>query len=138
MKSRFMSAVTAAATALALLWLPVARAEAADTTKFSAACLGAQEFLLTDIPDGVDPDAVLAKLCSCLLTEFSGFSQPEIDILATDLDGTATEDTHKAFPDYATLQSKAGDGLNRCFETKEVTDLLNAPAPATPAAPTVQ
>ncbi len=125
--------MAAAVTALALLW--PAAVLAADTEKFSTTCLGAEAFLLDGAPEGIDKVAVLTSVCGCLVTEFADFSQAEIDVLTTDLDGTATAESHAAFGDYAALEGKAGNSLNTCFSTQEVNDLLGAPDAA---APTVQ
>jgi hypothetical protein len=119
---------------------PAARAaDPADFTKFTAACATAGPMLLGDVPATVDTSTIVTPLCSCLVTEFKDFSQPEVDMLTSDLAGTATEDSRKAYTDYEALSSKAGTGLQKCFQTDEVTKAMAAaqpPAPETPAAPT--
>lgn len=129
-----MQSMTVVAAALALtaaLALPAA-AQTASTEAFTASCLAAGPFLIGEVPAEVDAATILTPLCSCLVAEFSGFPQAEIDVLAADLAGTSTEESHAAFGDYEALEDKARAGLTKCFDAPEVRAALDAAAaPAT-------
>ena len=127
MTFRTAFAVLAGALTLALA-APASAETPADFAKFTEACLGAQQFLIGELPAGTDPATILTPLCTCIVTAFAPFSQPEIDILATDLRGEATEESHAAFPTYAALEEKARDGLTTCFSSPEIIALMPAPA----------
>ena len=71
---------------------PVSAQTPADFTKFSEACLGAQAFLIGELPDGTDPASILTPLCACIVTAFAPLTQPEVDMLAADLRGESTEE----------------------------------------------
>jgi hypothetical protein len=106
-----------------------APAQAEDPAKldqFQTACLGSASLLLSDVPEGADTAKVMTPLCSCMVTEFSGFSQADIDMLTADLSGTATEESHKAYATYEDLSGRAASGLEKCFGTDEVTAAMGA------------
>lgn len=107
-----------------------AMAQTADMTAFNTACAGSQEFLVGEVPAGVDAPALMTALCACVATSFATFPQAEIDMLTTDLAQTSTDETHAAYPEYAALQQKAGTALGACFASPDVAALL----PAVPAA----
>ena len=132
---RFALAAAMAVSVLALA--PGAQAQnaaPADFTAFNSACAGAQQFLLGNIPEGVDATKILTPLCGCLVTQFKDFSQKDVDILAADLRGEGTEEAHTAHGDYATVEEKARTALNTCFASPEVQAAMPA-APAAPATP---
>lgn len=135
--SRLALAAVMAVSVLALA--PGARAQdaPADFTAFTAACTGAQQFLLGNIPPGIDATKILTPLCGCLNTQFKDFPQKDVDILAADLRGEGTEEAHTAHGSYAAVEEKARNALNTCFASPEVQAAMpEAPAaPATPAAP---
>jgi hypothetical protein len=130
MTFRTALAVLAGSLTLALA-APVSAQTPADFTKFSEACQGAQAFLIGDLPEGTDPKTILTPLCACITTAFAPFTQQEVDVLAADLRGESTEESHAAFADYAALETKARDGLTSCFSKPEIQSLM----PAAPAAP---
>ncbi|WP_417309227.1 hypothetical protein [Devosia sp.] len=125
-----MIAIRALATAslLGVLLVPVAMAqdapmtqgEGADMTEFADACLDARAFFLPDLDPALDPAPFLSPLCVCLTESLSVFPQVDIDILAADLAGTATDEMHAAHPDYPELQERVAPALNFCFGTAEV------------------
>jgi hypothetical protein len=86
----------------------------ADLAPFAEACSGAAMFLLPDAPEGTDTAPVMAPLCDCVVNGFSGFPQNEVDVLAADLRGESTEESHQAFGDYAALSDKARTVLQSC------------------------
>jgi len=135
--NRLALAALMAASVLALA--PGARAQdaaPADLTGFNAACAGAQQFLLGEVPEGIDPTTILTPLCGCLDTQFKDFAQKDVDILAADLRGEGTEEAHAAHGDYAAVEEKARDGLNACFASPEVRAAMpEAPATPEPASP---
>ncbi len=105
----------AAALILSGLFAQPAFAQApADLAPFTEACTGAAMFLLPDAPEGTDTDLVMAPLCDCIVKGFSGFPQNEVDVLAADLRGESTEESHQAFGDYAALSDKARGVLEAC------------------------
>ena len=117
---------------------PVAAQQTANMEAFTSACSGAQDFLIGDVPEGKDPAVVLTPLCSCLVTQFSGFSQADIDMLVTDLKGTSTDESHAAYSTYPDLVNRAGGGLNTCSNDPTVVaayQSLQPPPPATPGRP---
>lgn len=125
------SALSIVAIVAAGLAGPSLAADPANFDKFQATCLTADAMLLGEVADGFDTAAVMTPLCSCLVTTFAAFTQPEVDVLTSDLDGTATEASHAAYADYAALSSRAGDGLQACFSSDEVTAVLSAQPGAT-------
>ena len=104
-----------------------ALAQQADLTTFNTSCLAAQDFLLGELPEGVDGPALTAAVCGCLAEGVKSLSQADIDMLNTDLSGKGTDEIHAAYTDYAALQDKAGTTLVACFETPEVVALLPPP-----------
>jgi hypothetical protein len=123
----------AAALVLATFIVQPAFAEAAaEMAPFTEACKGAAMYLLPDAPEGTDTAPVMAPLCDCIVKGFAQFPQGEIDVLAADLRGESTEDTHKAFGDYQALSTKAGAVVQACFADPAVVAAKTA-AGATPA-----
>lgn len=125
-----LAAFAAIASTTALLTLgstvPSRADDPANFDKFSTTCMTAGPMLLGDTPDGFDQSAVLTPLCGCLVTEFSTFSQADVDMLTSDLAGTSTDETHAAYANYSDLSGKAGAGLDKCFASDEVTAAINA------------
>jgi hypothetical protein len=120
------AAILSLATVLgALASLPSYAEEPATLETFSATCSGADTMLLGDAVAGLDTGPVMEALCGCLATEFSGFTQPEIDMLTSDLAGTATDESRKAYADYEALAGKAAEGFEACLATDEVTAAVN-------------
>lgn len=88
-------------------------AQSLDTAKFTAACTGNDDFL-----QGVGGDADdLGQLCGCLLDDFVAkpVSQADLDMLATDLDGSATPESQTGYENYEDLSAFAGQVLNDCL-----------------------
>jgi hypothetical protein len=93
-------------------------AEPADMTAFEKACLES-EGLLGVIPG--DPEQrpqMRETLCQCL----SGALGPQIstadaEILAADLDGSATEEARQAHPGYVNVSEVARIAFNGCMAT---------------------
>lgn len=136
-----VSLLIAAAAAASLLAMPATAQTPADLTQFTAACQSGAEFLLGQVPEGVDTASILTPLCGCLSTSFQDMPQKDVDMLAADLRGEGTDEAHAAHGDYDGLTKRARDGLNTCFASPEVTAAMQAaqppaePAPADPAAP---
>jgi hypothetical protein len=118
---------------------PAAPAAPAELAAFNTACLGAQQFLLGEVPAGVDAASILTPLCGCLGTALKDLPQKDVDVLAADLRGEGTKEAHEAHGSYQQVEDKARDGLNACFSSPEVSAALAAaqPAPAAPASPAV-
>ena len=109
-----------------LLAASAGAADAADLTRFDAACHGprAPLFLLKDAPAGTDDAKALAALCPCLEANFAAYSQPEIEALTADL-RTGTSDEGKAiYRAYSDLQARASAVLAACFATPAVVAAL--------------
>lgn len=139
--SRFAFAALMAASMLAAIPAAQAQDTPADLTGFNAACAGAAEFLLGDVPEGTDPATILTPLCACLDNGFKDSPQQDIDILAADLLGEGTEELHAAHGNYEAVEAKARDVLNACYASPEVMSLMpppEAPSAADPAAPAAQ
>jgi hypothetical protein len=115
-----------AAIVSALVSLPSYAEDTPDLATFSATCGTADTLLLGEEVAEMDTAAVMETLCGCLATQFSGFTQPEIDMLTADLAGTATEESRNAYADYAGLAGKAAQGFETCLATDEVTAAVNA------------
>lgn len=141
--SRFALAALMAAAVLAV---PAAQAQdtPADLAGFNAACAGAEMFLLGEVPEGTDAQAILTPLCGCLATGFADLPQADVDILATDLRGEGTEELHLAHGNYEAVEETARDVLNACYASPEISALMAPPeneapaedgAPAEPEAP---
>jgi hypothetical protein len=122
--------------AAGLLAVPAAAQTPVDFTSFNTACMGAGDFLLSGVPEGVDEKDVLVPLCGCMSVEFKDFPQADVDMLASDLRGESTDDTKKAYGDYDTLAGRAQAGFTKCAAADEVVKAMT-PADA-PAAPAVQ
>lgn len=137
--SRLPLAALLAASLLAMAPAHAQEATPADLTAFDAACAGAQQFLLGEVPADVDPATILTPLCACLDTGFKDFPQKDVDILAADLRGEGTEEAHTAHGGYEAVEEKARDVLNACYASPEVQAVMapsETPAePAEPAAP---
>jgi hypothetical protein len=121
-----VSALAIAAILTAGFAAPSVAADPTNFDKFQTSCLSADALLLGDVGTGFDTAAVMTPLCSCLVTQFSGFTQPEVDMLTTDLDETSSEASHAAYADYAALSSRAGNGLEACFASDAVTAVMSA------------
>ena len=110
---------SAIATALSFLSLAglgfqtPALAQTASTDAFTAAC-GANPGFFEFAVTGLDPEG-LGRLCSCLVTEFSGLEEPDFAMLVKDLEGTATAEDRTAYGDYTALEITARDGLDKCL-----------------------
>jgi hypothetical protein len=93
-------------------------ADAADMTKFDAACQASE--MLLSVLGGTSEQAmpVRTSLCECLSIALAPqISTEAADILAQDLDGTATDASRAAYPDYPELESRAGAAFDSCFAT---------------------
>lgn len=136
-------AFAALAGLIALSLAPAAIAQTpADFTKFSESCLGAEAFLLGEVPESVDSSTILTPLCGCLSGAFKDLPQKDVDVLAADLRGEGTDEAHTAHGSYQTVADAAREGLTTCFANPDVAAALQAatppapePAPADPAAP---
>lgn len=133
----FRALPAAALVFASLLAQPSFAQAASDMAPFTEACKGAAMYLLPDAPEGTDTAPVMALLCDCIVKGFAEFPQNEIDVLAADLRGESTEDTHKAFGDYQALSTKAGAVVQACFADPAVVAAKTAAgvAPAPAAAP---
>lgn len=128
-------AFAALAGLIALSAAPAALAQTApDFTKFTESCLGAETFLLGDVPAGVNSATILTPLCGCLTTAFKDMPQKDIDILGLDLRGDGTDEAHAAHGDYAAVEEAAREGLTTCFANPDVTAAMQAATPDAPAA----
>ena len=135
--SRFAFAALMAASLLAAIPAAQAQDTPADLTGFNAACAGAAEFLLGEVPEGTDPATILTPLCACLDTGFKDSPQQDVDMLAADLLGEGTEELHAAHGSCEALEAKARDVLNTCYASSEVMGLMappENPSPVDPAA----
>jgi hypothetical protein len=103
---------------------------AADTAKFDAACPAAADFLVGEAPGGADRVKVMAALCPCLSAGFSGYSQADIDVLASDLAAGDIEQSKANYPGYGDLQSRAGKVLVACFDDPAVVEAMRIPDPS--------
>jgi hypothetical protein len=115
-----------AAILCAVASVPAYADDPANLDTFALTCGTADTLLLGEEVGGMDTAAVMETLCGCLATQFSGFSQPEIDMLTADLAGTASEESRGAYADYETLAGKAAKGFEACIATDEVTAAVNA------------
>jgi len=104
---------------------PVAAQPALDRSAFDRACLENGTVLIGPIDPSLDRRTVLEPLCGCISGELSKFSQADIDMLAADLSGSATEVDRAAYGDYAGLVSRASAVVTACFADPR---LLGAPA----------
>ncbi len=127
--------VLAASATLAFLAPAAIAQSSADMTAFSATCLTAEEFLLGQVPEGTDAEAVMAPLCACLTDELSDLPQADVDMLATDLRGEGTEEVRAAYGDYEALSVTARGGVTTCFANPDVVAAIGATAPAGAAEP---
>ena len=96
MTFRTAFAVLAGALTLALA-APVSAETPADFTNFTAACLGAQHFLIGELPAGTDPATILTPLCTCIVTAFAPFSQNSAKERWSSGSGHAQEGQSKPF-----------------------------------------
>jgi hypothetical protein len=110
--------------------VPAAAQTPTDFSSFNTACLGAGDFLLAGVPEGVQETDVLVPLCGCMGVEFKDFPQADIDMLASDLRGESTDDTKKAYGDYDALAGRAEAGFTKCQASDEVVKALTPAAPA--------
>jgi hypothetical protein len=93
---------------------PVPAMDKADMTKFDAACTGSA-MLLQFMGDPEQAPAVRGEFCACLsIAVAPQVSTADADMLATDLDGTATETTRGGYPGYTQLANKAGAAFDSC------------------------
>ncbi len=97
---------------------PVSPNAPADMTRFNEACTSSQALLQSvgGTPEEAAP--LRTTLCQCLATTLGPqVSTADADVLAKDLDGTATEETRSAYPGYQQLTELAGNAFNGCFAT---------------------
>lgn len=88
-----------------------------DMAAFNDKCFAspALKELVASAP--VAEDVARGALCSCLSSSLSTqFDQGAIDMLGQELDGTATEESRKAYPDYETISTKADMSMGPCFK----------------------
>jgi hypothetical protein len=109
-----------------VLVAPAAAQQALDRTAFEAACLANGTMLTGPLPPEVDQAAVLAPLCACVSGQMASYPQADLDMLAKDLRGEATEVDHAAYGDYDGLVARAGGVVTACFSDPQ---LLAAPTP---------
>lgn len=95
---------------------PAAPGALADMTKFDLACTNS-ELLLGVIGGTPDEAAPLrSRLCECLVKTLAPqVTTADADILATDLDGTATAESHAAYEGYDAVAQTAGVAFDGCF-----------------------
>jgi hypothetical protein len=97
---------------------PVSPNTPADMTKFSEACMNS-ELILQSIggtPEEATP--LRTTLCQCLTTTLGPqVSTADADVLAQDLDGTATDESRNAHAGYQALTEVAGTAFNGCLAT---------------------
>jgi hypothetical protein len=123
----------ALAAVIGLSFAAPARAQTASSEAFSTACNanpGFFSFAVTGLDS--DPEG-LGRLCSCLATEFSGFSDDDYTMLIKDLERTATDADRAAYGDYTGLELKAREALDKCLVLEGFADGSD-PGAATPAA----
>ena len=90
----------------------------ADMTRFDAACSNSRTLL--DVIGGTPAEAtpLRATLCQCLVSTLAPqVSTADADVLAHDLDGTATDASRKAHAGYDTIAGIAGTAFGGCFAT---------------------
>jgi hypothetical protein len=84
----------------------------ADMSKFDAACTGGP--IMIEVVEG--DEAQRATICTCLSTSLSTrLTTADADVLAADLNGTATEQSHAQIANYEALSELAGGVLDACF-----------------------
>lgn len=131
--SRFALAALLAASLFAATPSAYAQDTPADLAGFNAACAGAEMFLLGEVPEGTDAQAILTPLCGCLATGFADLPQADVDILAIDLRGEGTEELHVAHGNYEAVEETARDVLNACYASPEISALMVPPENEAPA-----
>ena len=94
---------------------PVAAQTALDLSQFDSACRKNGTMLIGPISSDADPAVVLEPLCECISDQLSRFSQADVDMLASDLAGTATDLDRAAYGDYDGLVSRASAVVTACF-----------------------
>jgi hypothetical protein len=97
---------------------PQGPATPADMTKFDAACINSEGLLavIGGTPEQAAP--LRTTLCQCLTTTLGPqISTADADILAMDLDGTATLESRNAYATYQQLTEFAGTAFQGCFAT---------------------
>lgn len=90
----------------------------ADMARFDTACHSSEGLLavIGGTPDEAAP--LRTTLCQCLTTTLGPqISTADAEILAMDLDGTATLETRNAYPTYQQLTELAGTAFQGCFAT---------------------
>lgn len=123
MKAQFNMAAAVALVTLAVIgYAPAASAQTLQTEGFLQACNSNEDFLanLSDAQEGAEQ--ALSGLCGCLVTELGDVSQSDLDILAQDLAGTATDETRQAYTTYPDLSQRAGEALNACLVNEGIVD----------------
>jgi len=116
-----MTRLLAAAALLGLILTAPAAAQVTDTAPFLEACNAVE-------PEGFGLDASQGPaFCGCLATGFSSRSQADLDILAADLRGESTAETHAAHGNYEELEEAARDAVDACVA--EVTEAATADNP---------
>lgn len=103
---------------------PAHAQQALDLSKFDAACLANGTMLTGPLPPEVEPASVLGPLCGCISGQLASFTQADIDMLAKDLGGEATDVDRAAYGDYDGLVARAGSAVNACLYDPRV---LGAP-----------
>jgi hypothetical protein len=90
--------------------------EGADMTRFDAACTGSEMLLQFLADDRERAVAVRGEFCGCLSVALvPQVSTADADMLAADLDETATEASRSSYPGYTELSGKAGAAFDSCF-----------------------
>jgi hypothetical protein len=98
------------------------KAQTASSEAFITSCNAHPAFFQFAV-SGLDNDPEgLGRLCSCLATEFSGFSDDDYAMLIKDLEGTATTADRTAHSDYTGLELKARDALDKCLVVEGFAD----------------
>lgn len=90
----------------------------ANMAVFDAACTNSA--ILLEVIGGTPEQAtpLRAKLCSCLVTVLGPqVSAGDAEILASDLDGSATDESRTAFEGYEALAETAAVAFDGCFAT---------------------
>lgn len=110
-----------------------ASAQALQTANFLQACNGNQEILGGLVTPDEAGKAKQTSFCNCLLSQIGTVSQPDLDILTKDLEGTSTQEEHTAYATYQALSQQAGEALNSCVASEGL--VPDADSGSTPEAP---
>lgn len=116
-------AAALALAALAGFALPApANAQSAGLDTFDTTCNANPDFFSFAVTGLAENRDGLGRLCSCLVTEFSGLGDADLAMLTKDVDGTATPEDRTAFGDYTALELKARDALDKCLVAERLTE----------------